>query len=234
MAGLDPNLLVMCACYMYIILIIVFSGALKRSNMLDPKTSRKFLHAMIGNLPLIMPYFTESIYPFLVASPFILVTFLATPYSPFPNLLDRLGSLGELTEEGHSTGLVLYAISYTLFAYFYGMSPYIVAAGIFPMAYGDSSAALIGAKYGRTKFRLFEEKSVQGSICMFLGSFLSLIIGMMYFSRIYGFSFTGQLHPILAVSLVTTVLEAVSPRGLDNLLVPLLGAYTFLATGGGV
>ena len=233
MAG-NSNLLVMGACYLYIVLVIIISGVIKRANILDPKTSRKFLHAMIGNLPLIMPYFTQAIYPVLVASPFIIVTFLATPYSPFPNLLNRLGSLGELTEEGHSTGLVLYAISYTLLAYLFGMSPYIVAAGIFPMAYGDSSAALIGARYGKTKFRLFEEKSVQGSIGMFLGSFLSLIFGMMYFSGIYGFSFTGQLVPILAVSLVTTVLEAVSPRGLDNILVPILGAYTFISMGGGI
>ena len=234
MAGLDSNLLVMGACYLYIVLVIILSGAIKRSGLVDPKTSRKFLHAMIGNLPLIMPYFTEAIYPVLVASPFILVTFLATPFSPFPVLLNSLGSLGELTEEGHSTGLVLYAISYTLLAYLYGMSPYIVAAGIFPMAYGDSSAALIGARYGRTKYRLFEEKSVQGSAGMFLGSLLSLLLGMMYFSSIYGFSFTDQLVPVLAVSLVTTVLEAVSPSGLDNILVPLLGAYTFIATGGGL
>jgi phytol kinase len=234
MAGPGSNLLVMGACYIYIVVVIILSGVVKRSNLLDPKTSRKFLHAMIGNLPLIMPYFTQAIYPVLVASPFILVTFLATSYSPFPNLLDRLGSLGELTEEGHSTGLVLYAISYTLLAYLYGMSPYIVAAGIFPMAYGDSSAALIGAKFGKTKYRIFDEKSVQGSAGMFLGSLLSLILGMVYFSGIYGFRFTDQLVPILAVSLVTTILEAVSPRGLDNIIVPLLGAYTFIATGGGM
>jgi len=233
MAG-NSNLLVMGACYLYIVLVIILSGVIKRSNTLDPKTSRKFLHAMIGNLPLIMPYFTQAIYPVLVASPFILVTFLATPYSPFPKLLDRLGSLGELTEEGHSTGLVLYAISYTLLAYLYGMSPYIVAAGIFPMAYGDSSAALIGARYGKTKYRLFEGKSVQGSVGMFIGSFLSLVFGMMYFSGIYGFNLADQLLSIVAVSLVTTVLQAVSPRGLDNILVPLIGAYTFIATGGGI
>lgn len=234
MAGLDSNLLVMGACYLYIVSMIIVSGLIKRSNLLDSKTSRKFLHAMIGNLPLIMPYFTQSIYPVLVASPFILVTFLATPYSPFPHLLDRLGSLGELTKEGHSTGLVLYAISYTFLAYLYGMSPYIIAAGIFPMAYGDSSAALIGARYGKTKYRLIEEKSVQGSFGMFIGSFLSLVIGMTYFSGIYGFSLSDQLVPILAVSLVTTILEAISPKGLDNILVPLFGAYSFIVTGGGV
>ncbi len=181
-----------------------------------------------------MPYFTEAIYPVLVASPFIIVTFLATPYSPFPNLLNRLGSLGELTEEGHSSGLVMYALSYTLLAYLYGTRPYIVAAGIFPMAYGDSLAALIGFKYGTTKFRVYEEKSIQGSIGMFVGSMLSLSLGMLYFSGLYGFSFVAQLVPILSVSVITTILEAVSPKGIDNVLVPLFGAYIFILTGGGI
>lgn len=228
MAG--NNLLVMGACYLYIVSIIILSGLLKRSNIVDPKTSRKFLHAMIGNLPLIMPYFTEAVYPVLVASPFIIVTFLATPYSPFPGVLDRLGSLGELTEEGHSTGLVMYAISYTILAYFYGTLPYIVAAGIFPMAYGDSTAALVGARYGSTKFKVFEEKSLQGSIGMFLGSLVSLGLGMSYFAGIYEFSY--PFVPILAVAAITTILEAVSPKGIDNIFVPIVGALSFIATGG--
>ena len=228
------DLLVMGACYLYIILIILLSGIIKRRGIIDPKTSRKFLHAMIGNLPLIMPYFSNGVYPFLVASPFILVTFLATPYSPFPNLINGLGSLRELTEEGHSSGLVLYALSYTILSYFYGMKPYIVAAGIFPMAYGDSLAALVGNRYGKYKFRIFEEKSLEGSMGMFLGSFLSLMLGMSYFSSIYGFGYKSQLVSILAVSLATTLLEAVSPKGLDNILVPLFGAYFFNVFGGGL
>jgi len=236
------NLTVMAACYLYIVSIILFSGALKRASIISTRTSRKFLHAMIGNLPLIMPFFTEAIYPFLVASPFIVVTaspfivvtFLATPHSPFHDLLDRLGGLGELTEAGHSTGPFMYAISYTLLSYLYGASPYIVAAGIFPMAYGDSSAALIGMRYGTTKFKVFEEKSLQGSLGMFLGSIVSLTLGMAYFSGFYGFTLGSQLVPIVAVSLVTTVTEAVCPKGLDNIFVPILGAITFIAMGGGI
>ena len=150
MSDLQANLLIMAACYMYIILVIFIASYLKRGT-LSPKTSRKFLHAMIGNLPLLMPYFTQSIFPFLVASPFILVTYLVTPYSPFPWLSEKLSGLSDITEEGHHTGLVLYAISYSALAFFFGTRPYIVAAGIFPMAYGDSTAALVGMRYGRRK-----------------------------------------------------------------------------------
>jgi dolichol kinase len=188
---------------------------------------------MIGNLPLMMPFFTDRVYPFLVASPFILVTLLVTPYSPLPGLTRRLGGLAEITEEGHHTGLVLYALSYSILAWLYGVEPYIVAAGIFPMAYGDSSAALIGERFGAHRYRVFEAKSVEGSLGMLAGSLISLLVGMLYFSLIYGFSFAAQIVPCLVVAAVTTVAEAVSPRSIDNLSVPLLGALTFIVMGGG-
>jgi phytol kinase len=230
MAELQTNIIVMVACYLYIVAVILIAGYLKR-GVLDPKTSRKFLHSMIGNLPLIMPFFTQSIFPFLVASPFILVTFLATPYSPLPWLTEKLSSLSDLTEEGHHTGLVLYAISYTALAYLFGTQPYIVAAGIFPMAYGDSLAALIGMRYGKTKLG---NKSLEGCAGMFFGSLISLLLGMAYFSSIYGFALIDQIVPSLLVAIVVTVAEFFSPSGLDNIAVPALGALTFILAGGGV
>jgi dolichol kinase len=230
MTELQTNITVMVACYLYIVAVILIAGYLKR-GVLDPKTSRKFLHSMIGNLPLIMPFFTQSIFPFLVASPFILVTFLATPYSPLPWLTEKLSSLSDLTEEGHHTGLVLYAISYTALAYLFGTQPYIVAAGIFPMAYGDSLAALIGMRYGKTKLG---NKSLEGCAGMFFGSLISLLLGMAYFSSIYGFALIDQIVPSLLVAIVVTVAEFFSPSGLDNIAVPALGALTFILAGGGV
>jgi phytol kinase len=230
MTELQTNLAVMVACYLYIVAVILIAGYLKR-GVLDPKTSRKFLHSMIGNLPLIMPFFTQSIFPFLVASPFILVTFLATPYSPFPWLTEKLSSLSDLTEEGHHTGLVLYAISYTALAYLFGTQPYIAAAGIFPMAYGDSLAALIGMRYGKTKLG---NKSLEGCAGMFFGSLISLLLGMAYFSSIYSFTLIDQIIPSLLVAIVVTVAEFFSPSGLDNIAVPALGALTFILAGGGV
>jgi len=145
------NLTVMGGCYAYIVALILASPRLP----LPKKVSRKVLHSMIGNLPLIMPFFTSSIYPFLVASPFIIVTLLATPYSPI-KLGEKMKGLSGLTEEGHSMGLVLYAVSYTVLAYLFGVKPYIVAAGIFPMAYGDSLAAIFGEYHGKHKYKVFE------------------------------------------------------------------------------
>ena len=230
MTELLTNLIVMAACYIYILETILVSGFLKQGT-LDTTTSRKFLHIMIGNLPLIMPFFTDSIFPFLVASPFIFVTFLVTPFSPFPWVTEKLQGLSDLTEEGHHTGLVLYALSYTMLAFLYGTKPYIVAAGIFPMAYGDSSAALVGMRYGK---RRLGSKSLEGCIGMFLGSLISLLLGMAYFATIYDFSFSSQLVPVVLVSLLVTVVELIAPKGLDNVAVPAVGVITYLLAVGGI
>jgi dolichol kinase len=184
---------------------------------------------MIGNLVFIMPYFTQNIYPFLVACPFILITFLVTPYSPFPKLYDKLRVLRDITEEGHNTGLVFYSLSFSVLTFFYGAKPYIISAGILPLAYGDSAAALIGMRFGRRKIG---DKSLEGCVGMFFGSLITLLIGMFFFSSIYGFSFIDQLIPVMSVSGVVTLSELVSPSGFDNLTIPFLGVFTFLFMGG--
>lgn len=228
------NVLLMLLSYAYVISMILISSKMTQFWHVSQKTSRKFLHAMIGNLPFIIPFFTGNIYPALVAAPFILVTFMASPVSPFKNISNKLKGLANLTEEGHHLGLVFYAISYTVLAWFFASKPYVIAAGILPMAYGDSTASLVGEKHGKTKYKILADKSLEGSITMFLVSFVSFTLSLVFFSLLYSFSLAERIVPALAVALVTTLIEALSPSGSDNLTVPAFGALAFLVlTGGG-
>ena len=228
------NVLLMLLCYAYILFIILISSKLNKLLHVSQRASRKFLHAMIGNLPLIIPFFTSNIYPVLVAAPFILVTFFASPYSPFRNISEKLKGLADMTEEGHHSGLVFYAVSYTFLALFFASNPYVIAAGILPMAYGDSAASLIGEKCGKRRYKLVAEKSLEGSIAMFLASFLSLTISLIFFSSLYSFSVFEKIFPALSVATVATLVESLSPTGLDNLTVPISSVLTFLLLNGGI
>ena len=75
------NLILMFLSYMYIIFIIFVSNRIAKILMWSQETSRKILHVLIGNLSFILPFFTEGIFPVMVAAPFVLVTFLVSPYS---------------------------------------------------------------------------------------------------------------------------------------------------------
>ena len=81
-AEVFANIVLMLLCYAYVLLLILVSGKMDKHLPISKKTSRKFLHIMIGNLPFVIPFFTSAFFPALIAAPFILVTFLASPYSP--------------------------------------------------------------------------------------------------------------------------------------------------------
>ena len=169
--------------------MIFLSGRVTRFFGLSLKSSRKFLHMMIGNLPFLIPLFSLNSFPlnfpFFVAAPFILLTFLVSPYSHILRLNEKLKGLSGITEEGHPFALVYYAISYTLLALFFSKTPYVIAAGILPMAYGDSLASLIGERFGRRRYHVFAEKSLEGSLAMLVVSFLSLEFSLLFFSTLY-------------------------------------------------
>jgi len=225
------NLLLMFLCYGYVVLIIAISSKLTDLLGASQRTSRKFLHAMIGNLVFVIPFFTSNIYPALVAAPFILLTFLASPYTPLKN--SKLLGLANITEEGHPLGLVFYAISYTALVLLFASRPSVVAAGMLPMAYGDSAASLVGEKYGKRRYRFIPKKSVEGTIAMLFGSLASLAIGLGFFSTLHSLPVVQTMAAVIVVVIVVSLVEIISPKGFDNLTVPIMGALTFWFLSGG-
>jgi dolichol kinase len=224
------NLALLGSCYGYILIVIFVTGKIGRGLALN--SSRKFLHIMIGNLPFLIPFFSYNTFPlnfpFFVAVPFVFVTFLVSPYSPIKSLSGKMSELTEVTKGGHQLGLVFYAISYTILAWFFSAKPYVIAAGILPMAYGDAAASLVGEKFGKRHFSIFAKKSLEGSVAMFAVSFVSFEVGLLFFSAFYPLSLFSLVITALAVAAVATVAEALTPRGFDNITVPILSALVFL------
>jgi len=190
--------------YGYVIILLLISEKLVRKY---PSFSRKFLHIMVGNILFILPLFTSrEVITFLAAAPFILLTFLISPYSPL-KIKDRVSS------SGHGLGLVYYAISWTVLAFLFYNQPWIIAVGIAAMSYGDGMASLIGEKYGKRKYNITgDTKSLEGSLSMFLVLIVTLGIVLGYYHAI-----PSNYWVIVAVAMVATVFEGITPKGLDNL-----------------
>jgi dolichol kinase len=224
------NLALLGSCYGYILIVIFVTGKIGRG--LSRNSSRKFLHIMIGNLPFLIPFFSYNTFPlnfpFFVAVPFVFVTFLVSPYSPVKSLSGKMPELTEVTKGGHQLGLVFYAISYTILAWFFSARPYVIAAGILPMAYGDAAASLVGEKFGKRHFSILAKKSLEGSVAMFAVSFVSFEVGLLFFSAFYPLPLFSLVITALAVAAVATVAEALTPRGFDNITVPILSALLFI------
>ncbi len=220
----QSDLLGVAAVYIYVIALIVFTE--KVFSKRYPVQSRKFLHIMTGNIAFILPLFaTREIMAFVAAGPFILFTFLMSPYSPIKSMR------GKTSEAGHGLGLVYYAITWTVLAYVFFDHREIIAMGILAMSYGDGLASLIGIKYGERKYTVFKDiKSYVGSLAMFVCTFLLLIIALLF----YAVPITGRVVAyLLCIAGVATVVEGITPLGLDNLSVPFVTAvmYWFFLVG---
>jgi len=199
--------------------VAILLGVTEKVLVKHPETSRKVLHIMVGNIAFLLPIFvTREMMTFVAAAPFIILTFLMSPYTPLKSIRGRTSSAG------HSMGLVYYAITWTVLAYLFFDQMIIIAIGIFAMSYGDGFASLIGIKFGKQKYNIVgDEKSYIGTFSMFLFTFITMIIGIIYYQYVQtiNFSFTPVSIGFLALfAAVGAIIEGFTPKGLDNLTVP--------------
>ncbi|MDD1770166.1 MAG: hypothetical protein LUO79_03685, partial [Methanomassiliicoccales archaeon] len=134
--------------YAYVAAVILLAsrlGFVKRAG-----AQRKFVHIMVGNIVLIWWVF-ESPYvmAFLAAAPFIPLLLLASSHSPIKKVRDSF--IGKTTGESHELGLVYYAISWTLLAFFLFDDRLVASIGIVGMSYGDGIGGLIGKAIGKRR-----------------------------------------------------------------------------------
>ena len=154
---------------------------------------------------------------------FIFVDFLLSPKSPVKKM--RLKSF----EAGHALGTVYYAISLTYVVWFGFPKPWLIAATFLPVVYGDGFAAVFGsfAKKGFFNGNGGTTKTILGTSAMVIASFLSVVIFIVLFG--YNLQFAIVIGIIAAI--LGTVIELLSPKGFDNLLIPAILLIIFTLIG---
>lgn len=85
------------------------------------------------------------------------------------------------------------------------------------MGYGDGFAAIIGKKVKSKEYKIGNsKKTIAGSVTMFV---ISLIISIISFKFL---NINYFVYKAIGISVLATVLEAVSIKGLDNITVPIV------------
>ncbi|MFW6040579.1 MAG: diacylglycerol/polyprenol kinase family protein [Thermoplasmatota archaeon] len=203
------------AVYLYVIILLITTEKLIVKNQL---LSRKVLHIGVGNILFLLPIFdSRYVITFFAAAPFIVLTYLISPYSP-------IDVVSRTSTKGHKLGLVYYAISWTILAFVFFDNPVIIAIGIAAMSHGDGFASLMGIKYGKVKYNIFGDvKSIEGSITMFLFTSLVSLIAIMYYQAYPPYF----LLVVPIVAFIATIAEGVTPKGLDNIGASLSAAFSY-------
>ncbi len=203
--------------YIYVVILLIITE--KILDNLPTDINRKILHIMVGNIAFLLPIFETSwVMAFLAAGPFIIFTFLMSPYTPIKKMRGRTSAAG------HGMGLVYYSIAWTVLAYLFFDHMEIIAIGILAMSYGDGFASIIGSRFGKHRYRVWgDEKSFIGSSTMFAFTFLTAVIALLY----YGVSLDGKIIILVYISFVATLVEGISPKGLDNISVPFIAPVLY-------
>jgi len=229
--------------YAYVGVMVVIT---ERSRFLrDHSFHRKFIHVMIGNIALFWWVFeTNYVMSLLAAAPFVPLLFVFSKYGGRrerndSKLVEGLkGSiLSTASHDGHKLGLVYYAISWTILAFFAFNDLVIASVGIVCMAYGDGMGGLVGKTFGKRK--IHGNKTLEGTLAVFLFAALAIFLIINYYNLLFDAGLYGTRTVPMAISALAAlglgayvaVVELYTPGEYDNLVIPLSTALIVLMAG---
>ncbi len=201
--------------FAYIGIILVISIMMSK---LPHEMSRTFSHIMVSNWWIIASL-TMSSYWVVMAAPIFFVVF--NTLNAIFNWIPAINS----NSKQRNIGTVYYAISVLFLTHLYFFDPVLRVAGglgILVMGYGDGFAAVIGQFFGKHTFSIFQgKKSIEGSVAMLIVSVIVVIAYLSYTTPVLSWSM------VIVIPVLATLIEAISPYGLDNLFVPLITALIY-------
>ena len=204
-----------CLIIFYLATVVAIAETLKYFCNTKAEITRKIVHIASGNIILFAWRLHLPMYLLIIGSIIAVIVILTSHFfSLFPSINDI---------KRVSYGTLFYAFSIGILSYYFWYEERFEyeVIGILIMTWGDGMAAVIGRKFGKHTYQIFNtNKSWEGSLVMMSLSFIvcSMILG-----------FTGEsVSKILVVSLITsivaTIFEMFSNFGIDNLTVPVVSA----------
>ena len=201
-----------------IIYIIVLLLIAMRLEHIPNEFSRTFVHILVSNWWLIAMFLIDN-YWMALSVPAVFIIFNAL------NIRFNWISAINSKQRYGNYGTIYYALAVFILTAVTFLNPQtriIGGVGILAMGYGDGFAALIGQKYGKHSYRIFKgTKSLEGSAAMFI---TTLVVVGAYLAFISG---NVNLIMLVILAAVATLVEAISPYGLDNLFIPILTSLLY-------
>jgi phytol kinase len=181
-----------------------------------PETTRKLLHMGMGVLSLTYPFIFTSPLPVLIINGgFIALLVLGTIHAPLGHHWQHLISL----VNRKTAGEFYFPFSIALLFLLTGHDPLLFCVPVLILTISDAAAALIGCHYGLHPYHTAAgRKTVEGSAAFLLCTFLLTQLPLLLFTPL---SPATAILIAATLALCMTLIEALSWRSLDNLLLPL-------------
>jgi phytol kinase len=177
---------------------------------------RDVLHIGAGIWVLGWPWWKGDAFPIAITAA-ALCTMLLVPALAKRVRLARRFEQSVTGSDEHWGGLVLYTTSYAMFtAIGVAGDPFHAGAALLSLSLGDGIGGAVGRAAGHHHFRApgGKQKSFEGSAIVALAATAGAFVA----AFLFGVSL--PVHVAVGLGLVAAATEAFSPRGTDNLLIP--------------
>ncbi len=213
--------------------LVLVNGVLQKRELLPTYITRKIIHIFAAPIFVLcwMLYsgapasrFLAAIVPLAFIIQFAAIGFGWREDEAFVKSMSRSGDPRELLGGTMHYAVVMLIAVLLFFTNGSGETAFSPAAMIIlgALAGGDGLADIIGRRYGGKSFGFGgSTKTLAGSLAMFVGSALMSLALLAAFSPRTGVTPGVFLIPVLLLSLLATIVEALSPKGWDNYLIPL-------------
>ena len=205
--------------FLSIIILIFLSEYSYRYDLLKPNLNRKIIHSIVGVAVSFSPFiFKLNVQPLILAGIFLMINL----FSYKKNKLKSFNNLNRKT-----LGTIFFPLSFIFIAGSFWEYKYNIACSFMILAVSDPLSSLAGENIKKPrKYNIWKDvKSYEGSVIMFLSTFIIL---MLYSKSIfYHFDALESFLAIMLCCFAITIAEAMSIRGSDNLSVPVT-AFLFI------
>lgn len=215
-----PDYTALILSYGYVFLVLATGELLHRTGKRPIEWTRKFIHIGVG-MWVVGTVLLFKVWYYALIPPATFVILNAISYWRGTFRAMESGERGNL-------GTIYFPIAFGAIIYYYWSQPVLMVASLMPMVWGDAMAALVGKRYGTYRYTIGKQtRSLEGSLAMLLWSWISTSLALFAVPYLVGRPPINWLLALLyggAVALVCTLVEALTPWGLDNLTVPTVAA----------
>jgi len=211
------NIIIALVSIVYVFAVVGIMDAVVKKYSFPQDISRKVVHIAAGSWLIVWLLFDNghwskylNIAPALIWLILLLIKgFTADENDEAVKTMTRTGDRKELLK-GPLYFTIVMCIMGTVF---YNSPMALIAMGI--LGWGDGLAPVFGKRFGKHKFYILSEKSMEGSLAFLIFGILgAILLNLIFHAGL-------NLYFILIIGLIATIIEAVSPKDLDNLLIPL-------------
>lgn len=207
------------------VVLVIGAAEFLRNRGVAREITRKIIHLGIG-MWIVPTYllFESKVWAALPAAGFVVLNSLAWQFGWFRSM----------SGERRNIGVILFPLSTALALWFFWLPPWSVVgvAAILVLCWGDAAGALVGRRFGRTQYSVWDhQRSLEGSAAMFSASLLAIVAAFVVFGAPLS---SGVVVAALITAGLATAVEAVCPWGLDNLLIPATVAIAMVLLRDGV